>query len=132
MHTYYEVKDMLHRELEDITKKGEISMSSLEVIDTLLNSIKNACKIIMYDEYEEGRYSYGRGRTGNVKRDSLGRYSRDDGHIYAEDHDDYHDRGYSYDGGHDSKMKILRDIMSETNSEEEKEMIRRIMQKMNK
>ena len=148
MHTYYEVKDMLKRELEEITRRGEITERNLEVVDTLLNSIKNACKIIMYEEYEEdggysyrGDYSNARGRGRNAKRDSMGRYAREGGYsnegMYAND-GGYSNRrggysregGYSYESDKEGKMEMLRELMSEANSEEEKEMIRKLMQHM--
>ena len=160
MHTYYEVKDMLKRELENITRRGEITDRNIEVIDTLLNSIKNACKIIMYEEYaeEDGGYSYeggyssrggysnARGRGRNAKRDSMGRYSREGGYSndggYSNRRDgrysrdggySYPDGGYSYaDDGKEEKMQMLRELMSEASSEEEKEMIKSLMQHVNK
>jgi polyhydroxyalkanoate synthesis regulator phasin len=100
MHTYYEVKDMLKEELDQIVKKGELSAGSLETIDKLLNSIKNACKITMYEEYKEdgysyadgdmdmSRYAYARGRGSNARRDSMGRYSREGGYSRAEEKED--------------------------------------------
>ena len=119
MHTYYDVKEMLHRELEEIVRKGELSAGSLDTIDKLLNSIKNSCKIIMYEEYsdEDGysnadgsdnmtgnrNYSNARGRT--ARRDSMGRYSRD----YRRGGRGYpRAGGYSYDGGDDEKVEMLR------------------------
>ena len=90
MHTYYDVKEMLHKELADIVKKGELSAGSLETIDKLLNSIKNACKITMYEEYKQdgysyadsdrdmSNYSYARGRGTYANRDGMGRYAEDD------------------------------------------------------
>ena len=47
MHTYYDVKDMLKKELDEIVMKGELSAGGLDTIDKLLNSIKNSCKIII-------------------------------------------------------------------------------------
>lgn len=142
MHTFYDVKDMLKRELEDITRRGEITDRNLETIDTLLHSIKNACKIIMYEEYAEDGdgysyrdgYSNARGRRGNVKRDSMGRYARSDGYSNTGyPRDNYSNRGgYSYDDGNDDKMQMLRELMSEATSEEEKEMIKRLMQHFGK
>ena len=82
MHIYHDVKDMLHEELAEIVKKGELSAGSLETIDKLLNSIKNSCKIIMYEEYADDGYSYAdadmdmkdysyaRGRGSDARRDS--------------------------------------------------------------
>ena len=57
MHIYYQVKDMLHKELEDIIREGGSDIP-LDIVDKLLNSIKNSCKIIMYEEYSDDDYSY--------------------------------------------------------------------------
>ena len=95
MHKIYELKDKLCDELEEYGEK-KLDAGTLDVVDKLAHTIKNLDTIIesyeeeqgysrdMYDgmAYEdrgrgmEGR-SYARGRTGNVRRDSMGRYSRD-------------------------------------------------------
>ena len=140
MHTYYEAKEMLKKELDNIVKKGELSAGSLETIDKLLNSIKNACKITMYEEYAEDGYSYadgdadmsdyayarasgnGRGRGSNAKRDSMGRYSSRG----------YSRRGrYSYDDGEkQEKMDMLREMMNEVSSDEERRALNKIIRRM--
>lgn len=104
----YELKDMLCEELEAYGKKGELTAGSLDIVDKLAHAIKNLHKIIEASE-ESGEYSerggsyrggyaraqggnqgggrggqgggsYARqGRGGNARRDSMGRYSRDDG-----------------------------------------------------
>ena len=150
MHTYYDAKDMLKRELDDIVKKGELSAGSLDTIDKLLNSIKNSCKIIMYEEYaDEGNsyadasmdmseYSYarGRGRGRNARRDSMGRYSsaRDgrDGNRGGGSRGGYsRTGGYSYDDGDkEEKIDILRDMMQEVSSDEERRMLQKIIRRM--
>lgn len=133
MHTYYELKDMLRDELDEITKKGELSAGSLETIDKILNSIKNACKIIMYEEYSEddgysnadgmdgmGNYSNARGRGSNARRDSMGRYSRRG----------YRGR-YSYDDGDkQEKIQILKDMMGEASSDDERRALQKIIRRM--
>lgn len=139
MHTYYDAKDMLKKELQNIISKGELSAGSLETIDKLLESIKNACKIIMYEEYSEdgysyadadgdmSDYSYARGRTGNVRRDSMGRYSR------ARDGRGRYSRrdGYSYDDGDShEKIEMLRDMMNEVSSDDERRALQKIIRKM--
>ena len=139
MHTYYDAKEMLKRELDEVVKKGELSAGDLEVVDKLLDSIKNACKIIMYEEYSEdgysyadgdmdmANYSYARGRGSRAKRDSMGRYSSDDGRrMYAR-------RGgrYSYDSDDKhEKIEMLRDMMSDSNSDEERRAIQKIIRRM--
>ena len=106
MHELYELKDMLCKELKDYGSKGELTPGTLEVVDKLAHAAKNIDKIIEAYEEEEGyssrpyddgmngsyarrggysrnmggsnRGSYARGRM-NARRDSMGRYSRDDG-----------------------------------------------------
>jgi len=147
MHTYYELKDMLKEELDKIVKKGELSAVSLEAIDKLLNSIKNSCKIIMYEEYAEdgnsyadgdrdmSEYSYARGRGRNARRDSMGRYSSEGGYSNARDGRDgrggYSRKGgYSYaDGDKEEKIEMLRDMMQEVN-EEERRALQKIIRRM--
>lgn len=148
MHTYYDVKDMLKKELEDIVLKGELSAGSLETIDKLLNSIKNACKIVMYEEYKEDGYSYadsdadmsdysyargnGRGRGSQANRDSMGRYSSEGGYSNARGRGRYSRRsGYSYDDGEkEEKIEMLREMMQEVSTDEERRTLQKIMRKM--
>ena len=101
----HDLKDLLCAELKDYAEKGkrsgELSKADVEVIDTVLNSVKNIYKIDKYKEEmegysEDGHYmgegriygtsyesgyserggsSYARGRGRYAKRDSMGRYS---------------------------------------------------------
>lgn len=131
MKAIYDVKDMLCEELEQIVKKGELSAGSLDTVDKLLHSIKNADKIIMYDEYSAGGYSYGdadmdmtdystaRGRGSDARRDSRGRYSSARGRMYSR-------TGYSYHDDKAARVAMLQDLMSEVNTDED----RRVIQKM--
>lgn len=142
MHEMYELKEMLMDEVKKIANKGELTAGSLETVDKLLNSIKNTCKIIMYDEYaEEGNsyadsdmdmseYSYarnGRGRGSNARRDSMGRYSSDGG--YSRGRGRY-SRRYSYDDGKEGKVEMLREMMGEVSSEEERRALQKIIRRM--
>ena len=111
----HDLKDLLCAELKDYAEKGkrsgELSKADVEVIDTVLNSVKNIYKIDKYKEEtegysEDGTYmgegriygtsyesgyserggsSYARGRGRYAKRDSMGRYSRDGGMSYDDD-----------------------------------------------
>jgi curved DNA-binding protein CbpA len=94
-----ELKEVVKRELEKFGKQGDISVSNLDKIHKLSDLYKNLCKIEMLEEEAEGGYSEARGGRGgsymhgssydddmlyserrgrNAKRDSMGRYSRDD------------------------------------------------------
>ena len=51
MHEIYELKEMLCRKLEEYARKGDVTSSSLEVVDKLAHAVKNLGKIIeMYEE----------------------------------------------------------------------------------
>lgn len=107
------LRDMLCDELEKITKKGELSTGSLDVIDKLTHSIKSIDTIMAMEgsSYENRRdrggsynYSYERGGSYARRRDAMGRYSRDE-----------------------AKMELaeeLRNLESEMSDEESKRMIR--------
>ena len=103
MHELYELKEKLCKELKKYSGE-EVTTNSLEVIDKLSHAIKNIDKIIEKYEEEEGNSygynsydgsyrngrsyrgsynngnSYARGRGRNAKRDSMGRYSSDNGY----------------------------------------------------
>lgn len=105
MEKLYDLKDKLCEELEEIARKPDIGLGDLELIHKLTDTIKNIGKIEMLEE--EGGYSqedgqdgggygrgvsYARGRGGynrggrNTRRDSRGRYSRDDGRSAMMEH----------------------------------------------
>lgn len=156
MHEFYELKEMLMDEVKEITKKGELNAVSLDTVDKLLNSIKNACKIIMYDELEdEGEYSqeggssyrggnsYARGRGGNARRDSRGRYSREGeggGSSYARGGGQGGSRGgrggysresgYSYEDGNEEVIEALREAMQNAGNEQEKMILKKMIRRM--
>lgn len=95
MHDLYELKERLLKELEEYGKRGDLSASSLDMVDKLAHAAKNLCKVIEDMEGEEysnyggsyydgmvprGGHSYRRGsyaRGRNARRDSMGRYSSD-------------------------------------------------------
>jgi len=105
MEKLFELKEKLCEELEEIASKPDMGPGDLEIIHKLTDTIKNIGKIEMLDE--EGGYSqddgydanggygrgfsYARGRGGrrggrNTRRDSMGRYSRDDGRSEMMEH----------------------------------------------
>lgn len=106
MHKLLELKEMLMKELEELTKKGELSAGSLDAVDKLTHSIKSICYIIEEMEDEEG-YSGargGRGRGRNTRRDSMGRYAeggsyREGGSSYRDGESSYRDGGSYREGG---------------------------------
>jgi hypothetical protein len=141
MHELHELKEMLMEEVGKIAKKGELTAGSLETVDKLLNSIKNACKIEMYDEYSEGEdYSQEGGVSyarGDQRRDARGRYSREGGYSYARGGRGgsrggrgYSRAGYSYGDDSEEKVELLREMMQEAGSEEERRALQKIIRRM--
>ena len=150
MHYMEDLKDLLCAELEDYAEKGKksgkMSMGDLESVHKLTDTVKNILKINMLEEEsgysEDGRYmgegriygtsydydrgtSYARGRT-RAKRDSMGRYSRDDGYM-RRDVRNMRD-GYSRDEGKAYMMEQLEDMMDDAEKPAEKEALRRCME----
>lgn len=148
MHYMEDLKDLLCAELEDYAEKGKksgkMSMGDLESIHKLTDTVKNILKIDMleeesgysedgaymgegriygtsYDGYDRGT-SYARGRGRYAKRDSMGRYSRDDGYMHRGMRD-----GYSREDGKEYMMERLGELMEEAHKPAEKEALRRCM-----
>ena len=151
MHYMHDLKDLLCAELEDYAEKGKksgkMSMGDLESIHKLTDTVKNIMKIDVlkeeagysedgtymgegriygtsYDDgmHRDGGYSYARGRR-YAKRDSMGRYSRDDGMHYRGGMRG----GYSRDDGEYYMMDQLEEMMEEAENPAEKEALRRCM-----
>lgn len=102
---------------------GDMTAGDIEYIDKLTHALKSIKSVLMAEEYGNeysGNYpyymrntyarndgtrtntsgnSYARGRRDNVRRDSMGRYSREG--------------GYSYDEAMDEMATAIREGMSE-------------------
>lgn len=79
MHKLYELKDMLMEQLEKDAGE-ELNSQNLKEIDMLAHATKNLCKVIEAcedDERYSGRY-YARDYDYSGRRDSMGRYARDE------------------------------------------------------
>lgn len=132
MHMYEELKDMLCEELEEITKKGELTAGSLDTVDKLTHAIKSIDTIIAMEEYgddysrrrsydgemdgmrSERRRMYD-GRSYARKRDSMGRYSRG---------------GYSYADAKEDMIADLNEVMNETTDEKLKGEVKKFIAKV--
>lgn len=134
MKELYELKEILCDELKEYGKKGDLTAGSLDVVDKLSHALKSIETIIAMEEssdeysssynaygrngqmvngtsYRDGGRSYARGRRGNVRRDSMGRYARN---------------GYSYSA--DEMVDQLGELMNDA-PEELKSDIQRLIKK---
>lgn len=144
------IKKMLCKELDEYAMKGKISGSDLEMIWKLTDTVKNLDKISMLEESEEGyseargrgrsymhgssydddmMYSERRGRGRNARRDSMGRYSSDEGSSYDDYSEARMDRRYSRDDAKDHMMNKLGEMMTSAD-EEQREILKDAMRKI--
>lgn len=126
MQTYYDIKKMLCKELDEARDKGRINdINDLKTIDMLTHSLKSITTIIAMEESEyEGKsghypmppFMYGNrsfddrsydDRSMAQRRDTMGRFSRDDYDSYAMRH--------SRDNG---MAEELRELMGRAKDEE--------------
>lgn len=71
MHDLYKLKDMLVKELEEYGKSGNLTKTSLDMVDKMAHATKNLSKVIEMCESEE---SYSNARNSYAR--DMG-YSRD-------------------------------------------------------
>lgn len=134
----YDLCETISREIGEANDKiraagGKLSGSDVEYVDKLTHTLKSIKTILAMEDagYSEDRYgrydhpyergsSYERGRAGNVRRDSMGRYSRD-----------YRD-GYSRNDGREELMDNLRAMMEESKDNNTRREIQQFMAKLEK
>jgi hypothetical protein len=95
MYETYDLQEHICKELEKKAKNGIKSTGDLDTIWKLIDAYKNLLKIDMLQE--AGEYSHDDGEySERRKRDSMGRYSRNDGY----EHDSSYRHGNTRDGGY--------------------------------
>lgn len=120
MHDMTGLKEMLEKELGKLSMEN-LSVSSLDTIHKLTDTIKNICKIEMLSEgghserySRDGSYadgSYDGGSSYARHRDRMGRFTSRD---YSGA------RRYSRDEAKDSMIEQIEDLMREATSERER------------
>ena len=143
------IKKMLCKELDEYAMKGKLTMADLDAVHKLTDTVKNLDKIEMLegesDGYPEARggrsymhgssydddmmYSERRGRGRNARRDSMGRYSSDNGMSYENYSEERMDRRYSRDDAKDHMMNKLGSMMEDADPNE-REILKDCMRKL--
>lgn len=141
MKAYYDLKEKLHEELKDISRKPEMGAGDLDLVHKLTDTIKNIDKICMLEEEgysQDGEWAadmrgtYGRGSSyaNRGQHYVRGHYSRDDGmdgNNYSSRRDG---RGrYSRDDGRSEMMEHIEMAMDAAN-EKDRETIKRFMREI--
>lgn len=121
MKDLYSLKEMLCRELEELSQKDELSVGDLDLAHKLTDTIKNIDKIEML-ESEDG-YS----RAGGWEaRGTYGRYN-DGGNSYARRAQHYVRGHYSRDSG---MVEELENLKRRLPGQEERETVQRLIDEM--
>lgn len=136
------IMEMAVAEMNSIAKNGKFrSREEIDSVGKLIDMTKDIYCIWEMEEneyaddgasyardgmrgYSENRYggsSYARGRGRSAKRDSLGRYSRNDG---------YRMDGYSRDDGKGDFVDDLHEIMRNAPDEQTRQSIKRMIEQM--
>ena len=143
------IKKMLCKELDEYAMKGKLTMADLDAVHKLTDTVKNLDKIEMlegesdgYSEARSGRsymhgssydddmmYSERRGRGRNARRDSMGRYSSDNGMSYENYPEERMDRRYSRDDAKDHMMNKLGSMMEDADPNQ-REILKDCMRKL--
>lgn len=134
MYDNYKIMEHLKKELDKKAESGIRNISDLDTIMKLAQTMKDLmktdyyCTVIEAMEQESGGYSHHDGYSERRKRDSMGRYSRNDG-MNREDGGSYR-RGYSreggYSGAHERYMDMKQSYRSNRSPESKKEMLEAI------
>lgn len=96
MYDTYQMQEHICKELEKKAQNGLKSTQDLDTVWKLIDAYKNLLKIDMLQEAEEYSHDGHDGYSERRKRDSMGRYSRNDGYDNGSSYRrGYHDGGYS-------------------------------------
>lgn len=138
MKDLYELREKMCRELEEYSRKPEVKAGDLEVIHKLTDIIKNIDKICMLEDesgyssmVDAGDYGRGSSYANRGKHYVRGHYSRDGGNMSDGQHGSRRDSWgrYSRDDGRSEMMEHL-EMALDSATEEDREDIKRFMRKL--
>ena len=119
MQSMYELREMLCRELDELTRKGELGAGDLDIAHKLTDTIKNIDKIDRLEDegysrgmdYSRGRYS----RDGNWEADMRGTYNR--GNSYERQGTHYVRGHYSRAESKSAMRRQLQEMLDEADND---------------
>ena len=123
MKAMYDLRDMLCKELDEITRKGELGAGDLDIAYKLVGAVKNIDKIEMMED--DGGYSRRYSRDGNWEADMRGNYGRDSSYARRGTH--YVRGHYSRDSGKDNMKRQLQEMLDEADDDTLRRAIQRCM-----
>lgn len=123
MKAMYDLRDMLCKELDEITRKGELGAGDLDIAYKLVGTVKNIDKIEMMED--DGGYSRRYSRDGNWEADMRGNYGRYSSYARRGTH--YVRGHYSRDSGKDNMKRQLQEMLDEADDDTLRRAIQRCM-----
>jgi hypothetical protein len=123
MKAMYDLRDMLCKELDEITRKGELGAGDLDIAYKLVGTVKNIDKIEMMED--DGGYSRRYSRDGNWEADMRGNYGRDSSYARRGTH--YVRGHYSRDSGKDNMKRQLQEMLDGADDDTLRRAIQRCM-----
>lgn len=142
MEGLHKLKKMLLEELEEYSRKNELSPGSLEAIHKITDTVKNIDKIEMLEEYGESDESYESGGSyagaGRTNRSGSyygnGSYNRGGESSYARGGSRNRNRYGQFSGAADSKkqemIELTDQIMDMADDERHREMIQKFREQL--
>lgn len=137
--------DLANAEFSSVIRNGRFrSRDEIDSVYKLMDIVKDAYCIMDMDMgggysergmvYDDGS-SYARGRGQNAKRDSMGRYSRDDGYSQRYSRGDYSNRysrgdRYSRDDGRQEYIDHLRQMMEDAPDDQTRQKMQSMIDQM--
>lgn len=135
MQEFDNVKDMIYEEIDDISRQGKLSKEVVCVLGDLVDILKDIGTVEMFEEgvyVPENEYSLASGYNDGYSRRNTygGGYSYRNGR-----NSDYMRRGrggYSRDDAHNHMISQLHDIMNQTQNDEDRQAVQRLIDQMKK
>ena len=140
MKTYENALEMVEREIDNITKRGELNQNDLCNLDKLIDISKDIETIFAMKDYGYSDDYYDNGYSGRAMRNGRGNGRMYDGY-YSYDNGNYnrsyggHERneqmnGYSGHGDKKHMLDLMYDAMNQASTNDDREEIRKMIQKL--
>ena len=136
MQEFDNVKDMIYEEIENISHQGQLNKESVCVLGELVDILKDIGTVEMFEEgayVPENEYSLASGYGGYSQRSGSrqeNNYRNNRSYNYNNGYSRRGRGGYSRDGANDHMISQLHQIMNETQNEEDRMAVQRLIDQM--
>ena len=135
MQEFNDIKGMVYDEIENISRQGKLNKESVCILGELVDILKDIGTVEMFEEelyVPENEYSLASGYMSNGGHSQRGNIRG--GNSYRGNKSYGYGRrnygGYSRDGAHDHMISQLHQIMNETQNDEDRQAVQRLIDQM--